>query len=107
QGARSSQRVAERRRTAPTVRNSVSETRWDGRPRDRRGQGSHLVETDGRRPAFGPANPNARATDREDKAVPPSLQRDRYFCRRTWPGLRETPPAMRLASWRGRYPQAG
>ena len=32
-------------------------------------------------------------------APPPSLRRDRYFGRRTWPGLRETPQAtLRVAS---------
>src|SRR5262249_17758509 len=45
---------------------------------------------------------NARAADQAGWAPPPSLRWDRYFDRRTWPGLRETPQATCRVSSRTR-----
>src|ERR1700745_3297935 len=84
------------------IQNSGEKTKPDDRRRDRRGQRQGLARTSARQPASDPANRNARAADQAGWAPPPSLRWDRYFDRRTWPGLRVTPQATRRVSSRTR-----
>src|SRR5262249_151515 len=93
------------RAAPPPIRNSVARTKPDDRRRDRRGQRQGLARMSARQPASDPANRNARAADQAGWAPPPSLRWDRYFDRRTWPGLRETPQATCRVSSRTRSRQ--
>ena len=96
-----------RRAVLPPVRNSAARTRWGGKPRGPRGRPPRPARTNARRPLSDRASGNARATDRADKALPPSLRRDRCCGRRTWRDLQGTPRAARPASWRKRYRPPG